>query len=309
MNIESYHISTPDRKSLAVDWYHVKKPKGIVHILHGMGEHSKRYESFAKYLAANGFTVVTHDHRNHGRSVKNSKEIGIFEKNETFETMVNDVMTVQSHIRSQLKAPMVILGHSMGSIILRRYLQRAVQIPDAAILMGTLQRYNKVNGSGAYVTARLSGLFKKNDTRNEFIYKMLNKSMKKSLKKSEPSTAWIAHDDTVVKDYNKDPKSGFVYNKQFYNTFFKALIEVNKAENIKKTPNIPLLFISGTDDPLSNNMKAIKELKSLHESLIEGLDATLMAIPNARHEVLNEGNRQETFDKILKWITDTLNTN
>jgi len=307
MNIESYHVSAPDRKRIAVDWYHVKKPKGVIHILHGMGEHSKRYEPFAKHLVEHGFSVVTHDHRNHGRSVENTKKIGIFNKTETFDTMVNDVMTIESHIRSKASSPIIMLGHSMGSIILRRYLQRTSQIPSAAILMGTLQRFTKLKGTGAYAASRLSGFFKKNDARNRFVYNMLNKSMKKSLKKNEPSTAWIAHDTTVVDNYTKDPKSGFVYNKQFYNTFFKALIEVNKVENIKKTPRIPTLFISGEDDPLSNNMKAIKELKELHETLIEGFDASMIGIPNARHEVLNEGNKQETFDKILNWLNATLN--
>lgn len=308
MNKETYRILTPDRKNIAIDWYEVKKPKGIVHILHGMGEHAKRYQPFAEYLTQHGYSVVVHDHRNHGRSVENTKSIGIFEKDETFESMVNDTMAVQSHIRTKTKVPMIMLGHSMGSIILRRYLQRAVQIPKAAILMGTLERYTRLSGGSVYTLSRLSGLFKKNVSRNSFVYKLLNKSMKKSLKKKEPSTAWIAYDESVVQDYMDDPKSGFVYNKQFYNTFFKALIEVNKAENIKHSANIPTLFISGEDDPLSKNMKAVEELKNLYESLIDDFNATVISVPNARHEVLNEGNKQETFENILKWINEILNS-
>ncbi len=308
MNKETNHISTPDRKNITIDWYEVKKPKGIVHILHGMGEHAKRYEPFAEFLTQHGYTVVAHDHRNHGRSVENAKSIGIFDKDETFESMVNDVMAVQSHIRTKTKAPMIMLGHSMGSIILRRYLQRTVQIPDAAILMGTLERYTRISGGGIYALARLSGLFKKSQKRNTFVFKLLNSSMKKSLKKKEPSTAWIAYDESVVQDYIDDPKSGFIYNKQFYNSFFKALIEVNKADNIKRSANIPTLFISGEDDPLSKNMEAIKELKDLYESLITDFNATLITVPNARHEVLNEANKQETFEKILKWIDETLSS-
>jgi len=306
MDIKSYHIPTPDRTNIAVDWYRVKEPKGTVHILHGMGEHAKRYETFARFLANHGYTVVVHDHRNHGRSVRSDKEVGIFNKNETFEEMVNDTMTVQSHIRSQTKGPMIMLGHSMGSIILRRYLQRSVQIPEAAIFMGTLERFTKLSGGGAYILSKLSGVFKKEDKRNKFIYNMLNRSMKKSLRKDEPETAWIAHDDSVVKAYIEDPKSGFIYNKQFYSTFFKGLIEVNKSENMKHTPNIPILFISGEDDPLSKNMKAVGQLKNDYETLNKRFKGTIMAIPNARHEVLNEGNHKQTFEKILQWIKNSV---
>lgn len=303
MKKETLNIKTPDERTLNTYAYHPEgSSKGIVHILHGMGEHAGRYEAFASFLADNGLTVYAHDHRNHGRSVSDEENVGIFDKDESFETMVDDVHAVQKYIRSNESGKKItMLGHSMGSAILRRYLEKDFEAPEKAVIMGTLPRYNMFTGGLMYLLSFLGCLFCKTTVRNRFVNFLLNKSMTKNLPGSG-RLDWLARDPEVVEKYQEDPLSGFIYNKFFYNSFFKSLIKLNRSSEIAKTSTVKTLFISGYDDPLSKNMQAIHKLAGAYEKLVPKFDAEVKPVYKARHEVLNEANREYTYDYLLDWI-------
>lgn len=300
---ETFNIKASDGRKLNTYAYRPQgTSKGIVHILHGMGEHAGRYGEFAGFLADNGMTVYAHDHRNHGRSVLSEENVGIFDKSESFETMVDDVQVVQAYIRSEEEDQQItILGHSMGSAILRRYLEKDFPTPDKAIIMGTLPRYTVVTGGFMFLLSSISCLFCKCDSRNKFIGNLMNRSMTKDLPESG-SLNWLAHTPEVVEKYQQDPLSGFVYNKYFYNSFFRSLIRLNRRSEISKTAPVKTLFISGHDDPLSKNMRAIHKLADTHRKLVPEFQGEVKTIYKARHEVLNEANREYTFDYLLDWI-------
>lgn len=306
MKTETLNVSGSDGYKLNAYVYHPKSTaKGIVHILHGMGEHAKRYEPFSKYLCEHGLIVYAHDHRHHGRSTSTKDDLGMFDKSESFETMVDDVGAVQRYIHEhEPDTPMTMLGHSMGSVILRRYLQKDMIKPDKAIIMGTLPKYNLFSGGVLYVLSWVSGLFVSKAKRHRFVNTLLNRSMTRKIPGSKNDLDWLAHHKEVVERYDEDALSGFVYNKVFYNTFFKALITLNKASNIAKTPAIKTLFISGHDDPLSNTMDAIHKLDRAYKKKIDGFQSDVKAIDDARHEVLNEKNKASTYDYLLDWIMD-----
>lgn len=303
MKKETFNVKTQDERELNTYAYHPQgSSQGIVHILHGMGEHAARYDEFARFLADNGLTVYAHDHRNHGRSLSSEENVGIFDKGESFETMVDDVEAVQAYIRnSESQQPITILGHSMGSAILRRYLEKDFEAPDKAIIMGTLPRYNLFTGGLMYLLSSISCLFCKIDVRNKFVNFLLNRSMTRKLP-GKGSLDWLAHNQEVIDDYQEDPLSGFVYNKYFYNSFFKSLITLNKSSEIAKTKPVKTLFISGHDDPLSQNMQAIHKLVDAYKKRVPDFQGEVKTIYKARHEVLNESNREYTFDYLLDWI-------
>lgn len=276
--------------------------KGVVHILHGMSEHSGRYEDFAHYLAASGYVVYSHDHRCHGKSLRDFEGLGVFTKEDSFDRIVDDALSVMDEIRSREATDSIItLGHSMGSVILRGVLQRRPQSLSCAIIMGSVPFYPKLMITSMRAMAFFSGLKHDDDAKNYALARKINRSNIKDIE-TQGKNDWISTDANVVKAYEADPLSGFVYTTWFYRHFFAFIEEVSKTHNIDRSANVPMLFISGDKDPLSKNMRAIKQMKTYYIGRIPGLKAEMLTVEGARHEVLNEMNKKVTYKRIVQWI-------
>ncbi len=298
------YVKTPDERKLNVLTYTPEgKTQGIVHILHGMSEHAGRYDDFASYLAESGMTVYLHDHRCHGDSCKEGEQ-GMLSKEDTFEKMVDDVGVIQETINKEENSKNIaILGHSMGSVILRRYLQKDPKYVKKAIVMGSVPKYNPILSGFYFTLAFLSGLFISKNVHNRFMSSLMTYGIVRKLKNRNTSQDWLSFDEKVVEQYQEDPKAGFAYNKYFYKEFFKGLMKANFAKEIEKTPNIPMMFISGAQDPLSKNMKTIHKLHQAYDKRIEDFKGEVKPIYYARHEVLNERNKEYTYEYLFNWMT------
>ena len=114
------HVSTIH----AVRWLPDEGPvKAVLQIVHGMVEYIERYTPFAEYLTTQGYAVYGHDHIGHGDSVKGPEEWGIMHADDPSDIMVEDMFTNFKHVKEeQPDVPYYILGHSMGSYMLRKYL-------------------------------------------------------------------------------------------------------------------------------------------------------------------------------------------
>ena len=275
--------------------------KGVIQVFHGMGEHKKRYHHFAKYMAENGFAVYAHDHRKHGLSVNNKEDVGIFLKEDTWEDVLLDCNIVNEKIQKDLpNIPIIIMGHSMGSIIARKYISNYGSIPKMAILMGTLPPIGKGRAFAPLLLTNIIGLFKK-DKRLPFIAKLLNDPLNKSLPVKRTAFDWLSNDDKLVDKYIDDRLCGYAYSKRFYIEFFKTMIDINKPEVISKTEDIPLLFISGKDDPVGDFGDGVKKTRDLYSKLGYN-QLTLELIENNRHEILNEKEKISTYKYLITWI-------
>lgn len=278
-----------------------EKPKAIVQIFHGMGEHKERYEDFIAFLNKNGYGAYIHDHRKHGLSVNTPEEVGIFNKEDNWNDVLDDCYFVTRKIMKEHKdVPIVIMGHSMGSIIARGYIARFRSVPAKAIIMGTLPPYSFMRGFPAILMAKILGLFRK-ERRSQFLANQLNAPLIKPFYGNKTPFDWITSDEEIVEAYANDPLCGFTYNAKFYQEFVKAIVDVNKERTIQATPNIPLLFISGDTDPVGEFTKGVDELVQLYSGHAYQ-QMTTIYMKDARHEVLNEHNKQEAYDKILKWL-------
>ncbi len=280
-----------------------KTPKSVLMLLHGMGEHAARYEDFAKFMAQRGIAVYTHDHRGHGRSLKPSQDVGILDTDDTFEAILEDVDIVYRHvIRQHPGIAVSMLGHSMGSIILRRYLQRFHPELVAVVLSGTLPLQNRIYVKLMRAVARVMGGFKGSEKRCRALAKMMNDGLIKKIPQAQTPFDWICSDADVVTRYIEDPLCGYAYNKRFYNAFFKTIDHADKPENIRKSLPVPVMMISGEDDPLSEDMRAIERLAQRYRALQPHADIEVHAVPKARHEVINEHNKQETYERIRAFL-------
>jgi len=241
----------------------------------------------------------------HGGSREEGEEVGIFRKKDTFDSIIEDVGTVQAYIsEKEGVTDITTLGHSMGSLILRRHLQTDGRFTKRAIVMGTPPAYSRVMVTTSRLLAFLTGLFLSTQKRNRLMHALMKRNTAHRVKERERENDWLTHDEEIVRRYEEDPHCGFAYNKFFYREFFGLFAKVNHPRAIGQTPAIPMLFISGEKDPLSRGMRSVERLFSRYDKLIDGFQGTIHTVTKARHEVLNETDRSKTFTRILAWIKE-----
>jgi len=111
--------------------------KGIFQIAHGMCEHKERYYNFMEYLTNKGYITIINDHRGHGESVRNRNDLGYF-YDETGKFIVEDLHQITEYIKGLYPDKEVtLLGHSMGSMIVRCYIRENDDLIDKLIVCGT----------------------------------------------------------------------------------------------------------------------------------------------------------------------------
>jgi len=279
--------------------------KGVIQIFHGMGEHKKRYHHFAKYVAKLGFAVYSHDHRKHGLSVRSPEELGIFTREDTWKDVLVDCNFINRKIQKDFpNVPIIVLGHSMGSIIARKFISNYEDVASMAIIMGTLPPIGLSRAWAPLFLNAIIGLFKGNKPMN-FIAKLLNDPLNKTIEEPRTKFDWLSHDTKVVDKYIKDPLCGYNYSKMFYKEFFMAMMDVNTSDVILKTDDIPLLFISGKDDPVGDFGDGVKKVRELYSG--HGYTKlTYKLIENNRHEVLNEKGKTNTYKYLIEWINSNI---
>ncbi|MCA1785117.1 MAG: alpha/beta hydrolase, partial [Desulfobacteraceae bacterium] len=144
MKPERFEVHTTDHLILAcMRMVPAITPGAVVHIFHGMGEHKERYLPFMRFLAEHGYVAVAHDHRKHGQSVTGPGEVGLFTAMDTWDRVIQDAFLVTRTSKELYPhLDMYILGHSMGSVILRRFLFTYPDVAVKAVIMGTVPPYS-----------------------------------------------------------------------------------------------------------------------------------------------------------------------
>lgn len=283
-----------------------KEPKALVQIFHGMAEYKDRYIPFMEYLAENGYAVYAHDHRKHGESIQEEGEYGIWTKEDRFSDVIDDCNFVTRKILKEYPGKkLIVLGHSMGSIIARMFISRYALIPSAAIIMGTLPVYTPAKGFAPVALAKTIRLFKGSKKRSDFLATQLNNPCIKDYENPRTPLDWLATDEALVDAYIADPLCGYPYTPQFYVEFFKAIVEVNKESVISLTKDMPMLFISGQEDPVGEKGKGVEQVVKYYKGF-GYTSVDLHLVEGGRHEILNEVSKNETYKFILNWVEENL---
>ena len=137
MNIQKSDIPSATGQTLRLLKWLPEQPKAIVQIIHGMAEHINRYDHFAQFLVEHDFAVVGNNHAGHGETAKLK---GYFAENDGWDKVIEDIHQVRLDMQREFpNIPYFMLGHSMGSFLLRTYIQKHAEGLQAAILSGTGQ--------------------------------------------------------------------------------------------------------------------------------------------------------------------------
>ncbi|WP_194841007.1 alpha/beta hydrolase [Sporosarcina cascadiensis] len=283
-----------------------KKPEGLkkarVHLVHGLAEHSRRYEQFMDYLASNGYEVVAHDQRGHGKTAAaNYHPYGYLGENATFDHLVDDAFEVlQAYRADGPDLPIIIIGHSMGSFVVRRFIQLYGNAVDEVVLSGTGSNAKPVGFAGKllseYRESRLS-----DQEPDEFLNNMIFGSYSK-LFPEESSFAWLSRDNECVQDYVEDEACGFVPTAQLFRVLLEGMNSIESPELLQNIPHdLPILLVSGTEDPVGNGGKGV--WKTAKQFIKAGQESvTVQLYEGGRHEMLQETNRHEVFKYIVGWM-------
>ncbi|MHA6258788.1 alpha/beta fold hydrolase [Sporosarcina sp. CAU 1771] len=277
-------------------------PVGHVHILHGMAEHSGRYVQFTQNLVKNGYIVSGHDHRGHGKTSELNGTKGYFAEKNGFNRVVEDAFKVMAQLKEENPSPKFILfGHSMGSFIGRRLIQKHGEIIDLAVFSGTGGDPG-ISRQGGKAAAYLMGKSKGFDQPNEFLDSLVFGSFNKKIKNPATKFDWLSNDPLAVASYMHDENCGFIATTQFFADLFEGLGIIHKKSEIAKIPTtLPILLFSGAMDPVGEYGKAIwKVAKGYTDAGIE--DVTVLLYENGRHELLNDTKSEEVTEAILDWI-------
>lgn len=279
------------------------KPQAIVQLAHGMAEHIIRYDSFARELVNQNIYVYGNDHRGHGETGNHTSSIGYFADEQGFEKVVLDMLQLTTIIEKEYPdVPIFLFGHSMGSFLSRRYIQLFGDRIAGVILCGTGGNPGIMGKIGRMIAARESkkkGRRTPSPTLNNLTFGNYNKEFRPNRTEFD----WLSRDEKEVDKYIDDPLCGGIFTAGFFHDFLIGIGTINIPQNIKLIPKeLPIFLISGTKDPVggTNGIGVIKTMKSFKRSGIT--DVSIKLFEDARHELLNEINKDEIQKEIINWI-------
>ncbi|WP_419961846.1 alpha/beta hydrolase [Psychrobacillus sp. BM2] len=279
-------------------------PIGHVHLLHGMEEHIGRYDDFATFLMSKGFVVTGHDHRGHGITAEKNGQYGYFADKLGFERVTEDVREVLLHVRENLgDIPLILFGHSMGSFIARRYMQKYSDSLTKIILSGTTFNPGLMGDAGRLLS-KFTSAVKSPTAKATVLNNMAFGGFNKQITNPKTPFDWLSTDENEVQKYIEDPLCGNIPTNRFFIDLFDGLkiIHQDKENNhIKK--DLPVLVISGAKDPVGKDGKDIFKVANGLKS-VGMTNVTVHLVEDARHEILNEVNKLQTYEIIANWMID-----
>ena len=298
MSFQELTLPSKDGYRLALRIYEADGPRAVVKCIHGMEEYQDRYQYFAEKLQENGYTVVTADLRGHGKSAPVLSHIA--DRDGHLRLMEEEAILNMIHERWE-GIPVVLFGHSMGTIIARVFLQKWSREFHKVVLSG-YPNPNSAAGAGILLTDILSSV-KGAKGFSKLVDGMVLGPFSKAVPNARTPQDWLSVNEANVKQYIADPLCGARFTLGSYNTLFRLISLMNKAENYEETwKELPFLLISGREDPCTGGEKGRADSKAILEKA--GFrELTVVTMDGMRHEILNEEGR----DEVCRIIIDFLN--
>ncbi len=291
----SYHIH---------QWQAEKKARGVVQIMHGMGEYANRYNDVVEFLTKKGFHVVLNDYRGHGASVQNVEDLG---RITTFTQLVKDEIEVTRRMANEYpELPLFVLGHSMGSFLAQGHMRGlSPNLCSGYLLSGSCGSRLMIPLVGSWVGGFLSLFLSKK--KSPFMKRLLFLGMNQRISDPQSKNAWLTRDEESVREYDEDPRCGFAYYTSFYHDFLRYLSALYQLKRFKSVSReIPVRIFSGEEDPVGLYGKGVKKLYQFYKEKLSFKEVEYHLYPEGRHEMFNELNSQEVLDDTLLWLEKIL---
>lgn len=298
MGVYSTFTSVTGKKLECAHWPVQGRPRAVVQLVHGMVEHIRRYEETAQALNAAGFAVVGHSHLGHGTTAEIK---GWFAEKDGWDALVEDVHSLRVLTQRQYPGvPYFLLGHSMGSFVVRTYCLKYEKGLSGMILSGT-GHYDKAIVSAGSTIAKLQCWLGKAKQPSSMLKKISFGGYLKDIPNPKTGNDWLSRDEEAVAKYNADPLSGFTFTAGAYRDMFDGLNRLYPEKIGAMRKEVPVLLLSGDKDPVGANGAGVKKVAAeIKAAGIEKVDVKLY--PGGRHEMFNEINRDEAWNDLIQWI-------
>ena len=275
--------------------------KGVFHVVHGMTEHIGRYDTFLKEMAESGYVVVAYDNLGHGKTAKDKSELGFIAKKNGWKKITDDVYAVSKIIKEEYPGlHYYLMGHSMGSFIVRNAAATYPDLMDKLIVMGT--------GGPMAATKPALGMintikfFRGKRHISPLIEKLAFGEYNKGFGDGSNGD-WLSKNPEVRRVYNADK----FCNYHFTVSAMYDLVKINDAVNKKKwfkkiSKTLPILLVSGSEDPVGEHSKGVKKVYKLLKK--RGANVRMKLYEDNRHEILNDTARDEVIEDIKAFLSE-----
>lgn len=280
---EEHRLYSFDGFPLYLRHYPHENPKALIQIVHGALEHGGRYEKIAQKLQREGYALLISDHRGHGRSTTKEYPLGHMKDVEEILQDLHMVTLQGKQWYPGVKTYMI--GHSMGSILARLYLQQRDHLIDKLVLTGTVP-YHGLSPLGV-MGARMI---------NTYLGERKFYSWMSPIPKGKD---WLSYNEKNRQEVLTDP----FHQEQFDNRGNLTLFEANqKLKDYRayqcKNPTLPILSLTGDEDVVTGGKEGIED--SLRTLSRVGYRKTQFKIyPHMKHEVLQEKDNEEVLRDLL----------
>lgn len=279
--------------------WEVKENKANVIIVTGMEEHAGRYAGFAAFLNKNAMNVYSIDYYGQGENTIHGKDkLGIVPDG-AFELFTEKIANLARKLKVTGK-PLYILGHSMGSFLTQRTVQKHSSLFDKVVIVGS-------NGPSVLfklgkMLANITVNKRNRDNISKLLASLAIETYSKSVKDARTPTDWISHNEENVNLYNENPLDGQPSSKGFYYELLGGTSRLyNKKNYADVSRALPIFIIAGADDPVGNFGKGVVKLHEFYQKL--GFTDTKRKIyDKMRHEILNEINKKEVYEDVLEFL-------
>src|SRR5271170_2928881 len=279
-------------------WLAEGRPRAIVQIAHGLAEHSARYARLAAALNAAGYAVYANDHRGHGPKAAPA-DLGHFADGGGWGKVVGDLWTMNRLIaKEQPGLPIIFLGHSLGSFLGQEFVAEHSDALAGAVYSGSSGKPPAIATLGRLI-GRAERLRLGKRGNSQLIAQMWFGAYNKPFAPARTEFDWLTRDEKEVDAYVADPYCGFPFSTQLAIDVLDALPSLSSPQSLARIrKDMPIYVFSGERDPVAANIQGlIDALKSAGFTKL-----TTRIYPGARHETLNETNREEVTRDLIDWL-------
>lgn len=306
MRSEEFSVIMDDGKSLHLyRWGPETAPKGLVLVAHGMAEHAGRYARLAERLAERGYETWAPDHRGHGKTAAEG-ELGWLAERDGFRRAVDDMKAVAERMRAERPGvPLALVGHSWGSFLSQGFISIYGGLIDACALSGSATGVDPMAAVGRIIAAAGAAIYGAK-AKAPLLDRMSFGSFNDAFKPNRTAFDWLSRDPAEVDKYLADPYCGFVCSWGFFKDLLSGLAWISRpVTKAAVRKDLPLYIFAGERDPVGGAKGQIELLADGYRAA--GVrDLHVKLYPGARHETLNETDRDEVIAELIGWLESRL---
>ncbi len=287
------------------------RPRGVFHVVHGMTEHIGRYDPLMRAICATGWIVCGYDNLGHGHTVRDPSELGFIADKKGYELLARDVGVFSNAVREAYGVtdrPYALMGHSMGSFIVRYATSKGYARPDRLIAMGT-GGPNPIAGMGIAVVGTVK-LFKGKRYLSPMLDQLAFGTYNAHFAEEGDGDTrvdhfkWLNTQREAREIYCADPLCGYQFTAGGMSDLIRLTYRSNKGKWFRSMPKeLPVLLVSGQDDPVGDYGKGVTCVRD--RLARRGIPVEMHLYEGARHEILFDTCSQKVHHDIIAFLNST----